>query len=150
MDNLLEKQIHLENTLTPHQLKYIHSRSIRNFLNYLPYINSNYLKNEIINDLNNYFEEVENMNYTFTRRESGELSIKYLKKIGKIYKLQFNFHTSIPPKYAFFVGIDIDFLLLLFGILKELYFMPIATILLVAYSMFLKIFYKGRLWGYWY
>ncbi len=148
--SLLERQNQLENTLTPHQLSYIHSKSVRNFLNYLPYINSNKLKHEIINNLQDYFDEIEIMDYTFTRRESGELLIKYLKKVGQIYKLQFNFRMSIPIKYAFFIGIHIDFLLLLIGFLKVLYYVPVVTILLVGYSIFLKIFFKNRLWGYWY
>lgn len=85
---------------------------------------------------------------TFTRDESGELGIKYLKKIGSIYKNEFNFRLHIRIKSALFFGGHVDILLLLIGLLKEIYFIPIITILFGGYSFCLNTFYRNKLYGY--
>ena len=90
ISSLLDKQTHLETTLTANQLSNIHSKPIRNFLNYLPYFKSEQLRCEIINQLNDYFHEIEAKDYVY-ESESGELGIKYLKKLDQFIRMNLIF-----------------------------------------------------------
>lgn len=66
MDILVKKQSLLESTLTLKELRDIHSKSIRNFLNYLPYFKNEFLRFEIYTQLEDYFHDIELMSYAFT------------------------------------------------------------------------------------
>ncbi len=48
------------------------------------------------------------------------------------------------PKWALFIGLNVDLLLLIIGLLKKIYYLPVVTIIMVGYFIYLKFFYEKR------
>jgi hypothetical protein len=137
-----EKINFLKATLNETQLKRIHIQSVNNFLIYFSNIKSETSQNVIINYFTGYFKEIMEKNYDLTQSESGKIYRKYISQIGTIYNSELNFKVYMEPKSAFFIGVNIDLGLLIFGLLKKVHYIPIATLLLCGYFLYLNFFYK--------
>jgi hypothetical protein len=48
------------------------------------------------------------------------------------------------PKWALFIGLNVDLLLLIIGLLKKIYYLPVVTIIMVGYFIYLKFFCEKR------
>lgn len=149
IDQFKEKQNSLRLILASKQLQYIHSQSVDNFLKYINHFKEGGIKDQIIKYLEAYFYEIEIKDYLLTKDESDHIFRKYIMSIGTFYKEELDFKIYKRPKWAIFLGIHIDLLLLVLGILKRVYYLPIATILLGGYFIYLeKIFGKrNKLYG---
>jgi hypothetical protein len=141
------KQKELENTLSTIQLSYIHSKSIHNFLSYFDQINNKSIRIKIVDYLNSYFDEIQEKGYELTKDESDDVCSKYIRRIGTLYNAELNFKPYVKPFWGVFWGINIDFVLFVLGILKYFYYIPVTTVLFAGYFNYLRIFYKGRLYG---
>jgi len=91
-----------------------------------------------------YLEQLEENNFSFSRNERKEILQNFINPIAFYYIEKFRFKLYINLRGLVFMGFNIDLLLLLFGILKHVYFIPIATVLLFAYWCYIKIFYVSK------
>lgn len=138
------KMEYLTNELSKEQLSSIHYRSVNNFLQYYNQLKSDSIKEEVIVLLKEYFSEIENLNYNLSRANSSEIFRKYIMKIGTYYNDQLNFQSYIQPKWALFIGLNIDVILLILGLLKKIHYVPIVTICFTSYFIYLRIRYGNR------
>lgn len=122
--------------------KYIHYNSMKNFL--YNYNNINDRKKERVLDLfENYITEIERANFYFTKEESLELANKYINKIADIFT-GLGFKINVKFGFVIWWGILSDILLLILGILSHIKYLPITTILLFFYYMYLQLFKKPK------
>ncbi|MDB5198154.1 MAG: hypothetical protein JWO92_117 [Chitinophagaceae bacterium] len=150
MIETFEKKLNdLKSLLSEDQLLYIHPRSVENFFKYFKYLRAGAIRDEVIEYFNQYFLYIETRSFILTLDESDEVFNKYIGKIGTIYNSLLHFQVYMKPKWALFIAINIDLLLLILGQLKKIYYVPIATILFGGYIFYLKITYekKGMLYG---
>ena len=134
----------LKSTLTDKQLKDVHYQSIYNFLEHFHSFKSEPMQAEISNNLAQYFNEIEEKNYELTKSESNALYDNYLMRIGTYYNSHLNFKVYMEPKWALFISLHVDLILFIFGVLKRLYYIPIATLFFTGYFLYLHVFYKKR------
>lgn len=144
-----EKLKELKSVLSDDQLMYIHYHSVDNFLTYLNHFKTGGIKNQIVKYLEDYFNEIESKNYILSKDESDYIFQQYIIKIGTFYNSELNFKGYMRPKWALFIGLNIDVILLMFGLLKKIYYVPIVTMIMLIYFLYLKVFYekKRKLYG---
>jgi hypothetical protein len=142
MEKFHHKVNYLKQTLTVKQQKMLSLNSIENFL--LSYDKLTNYKYQVRILLSNYFEEIEKLNYIIDKDTSTRLAFDYLTKIGSYYSLNLGFKTRISLNYVLIVGLQIDCILLLFGILKRVYYIPVATLILFCYMQYVYIFYEKK------
>ena len=142
----------LMNELSKEQLSKIHYGSVSNFLQYFNQLKGDSLKQEILILLENYFEKIKELNYELNKDESQMLYDNYLMKVGTYYNSELRFQVYMQPKWALFIGLNVDVVLLIFGLLKKVYYIPIVTILFCGYFIYLKMKYgrQNKLYGYGY
>ena len=147
---LKEKQASIKAKLLPSQLSYLHSKSIDNFLASFEYLRSGGIKNQVLEYLVEYYREIELKEYDLSLDESSEIYDKYILKIGIYYNAELNFKAYMRPKWALFIGVNVDVVLLILGLLKKIYYLPAATILMLGWFMYLKFIYEkhGKLYGF--
>lgn len=134
----------LRATLTDKQLRNIHYESLYNFLQYFSSLRSETIQNQVSNLLSNYFREIEVKNYKLIQSESNAIFQNYIVKIGTFYNAQLNFKVYMEPKWALFIGLNIDLVLLILGLLRKVYYIPIVTLILTGYFGYLYLFFKKR------
>ena len=137
--------------LTASQKKYIHYTSILNFLTHYQKISDKIARSRITTLLNAYYEEIEKANFDFDRNSGYGLGIRYLAELGRIYSIHVGFRQELKIGSVLLWGIMADSLLLLSGVLKKVFFIPISTIvLLLWYGHLLKLKREGKLYGLFY
>ncbi len=65
-------------------------------------------------------------------------------KIGTIYNDQLNFQVYMELKWALFIGLHADLILLVLGLLEKVYYVPVVTILFTGYFLYLNQFYRKK------
>ena len=137
------------NKLSKQQLNSIHYRSVNNFLQYFTQLKTDSIKEQIIDLLEKYFSEIERMDYELTNSQSSELFRKYIMRIGTFYNSQLNLQSYMKTKWALFIGLNADLILLILGLLKKIHYIPIVTICFTGYFGYLKIRYgrRNKLYG---
>jgi len=150
LERFKEQQRDLKSTLPESQLIFLHYRSIDNFLYHFNEIKSELVKRKILEYLEKYFVEIKEKDYFFDNTESNYISQKYIKNIGTYYNYDLNFKVYIPIKRAIFIGLNIDIILFLTGLLKKVYYLPICTIFFTIYFLYLLLFYgkQKKLYGF--
>ncbi len=140
----------MKQELSKSELECIHYQSVYNFVKHLDEFKRGPLKDQIIMYLDKYFKEVKEKQYLFDKDESMDLFQNCIVKIGTIYYTGLNFKVYMRLKWALFISLNIDLVLLLLGILKKFYYIPIVTVLFCGYISYLYIFYesKNKLYGY--
>jgi hypothetical protein len=137
--------------LTTTQKKYVHYHSILNFLNQFENINDLEVKRKVKDLLNAYFEEVVNTKYAYDSYSGYEIGLRYITEIGKYYSYHLGFRQELKISSALLWGIMADALLLIAGFLKNVYFIPICTLIfLMWYCYLLKFKLKGKTYGLYY
>lgn len=139
-----EKINNLKLSLNESQLNSIHFQSVNNFLKYFCSIKNEAIQQKIITYLNGYFREIEEKQYDLVQSDSNEIYQKYIMQIGTLYNAELDFKIYIRPKVALFFGVHVDLLLLIFGLLKRVYYIPVITVLLTGYFLYIHVFYKAR------
>lgn len=147
MQELQEKLEGLEKELDEEQKKFFCLKSVRNFLLYYDQLIQ--YKSEVYELLVSYFNVMEEENYCIDKNKSTELASKYIFNIGRYYAVDLGFKNQMNLSFAIFWGIVTDLLLLIFGILDKLHYIPIVTIALIVYWFYLKKFYeeKNKVYG---
>ncbi len=140
MIKLQEKLDELKVSLEKEQQSLFSLNSIQKFLTYFKKLN--FYKDEVEKLLINYFRLMEENNYHIDREKSTQLGIDYVMKIGYYYSGQLGFKMKMNFSFAIFWGLIIDSLFLVTGFLQKVYYLPIATILMILYWTYLKLFYE--------
>jgi hypothetical protein len=128
--------------LSPDEKKYIHFNSMNNFLYHYNNINDR-KKEKVLGLFDNYVLEIEKANFYFNKDDSLELANKYVNKIADIFS-GLGFKLNVRLSFVLWWGILADILLLVLGILSEIKYLPITTILLFLYYVYLQLFKKPR------
>jgi hypothetical protein len=138
--------------LTKKQKKYIHFRSMRNFAFYYDAIPNERTRGKILIVLSEYVQEVEDSGFDFNADNSYVLASKYLGKVSDYYKGHLGFFAHIGIGSVIIWGGIADSLLYIVGINSKLGYLPVSTILLTFYYLFVAIFKapKKKVWGIFY
>jgi hypothetical protein len=140
MFELQEKLDELKVSLEKEQQILFSLKSIQNFLTYFKKLN--FYKDEVEKLLINYFRLMEENNCHIDKEKSTQLGIDYVMKIGYYYSGQLGFKMKMNFSFAIFWGLMLDSLFLVTGFLRKLYYLTIATILMILYWTYLKLFYE--------
>ena len=103
-----------------------------------------FYKEDVQKLLLEYFNLLEEIEYHIDKETSTQIGIDYIMKMGYYYSGQLGFKLKMNLDFAIFWGIMIDLLLLLSGLLKKMYYVPITTLILLLYWAYLKIFYENK------
>lgn len=130
--------------LNKQQLRSIHFQSVSNFLEYFSSLTNQTIQNQIIKLLNDYFNDIKEKNYDLNQNESNAIFDLYIAKIGIYYNVELHFKVYMRLKWALFIGLNLDLLLLIFGVLSKIWFIPVVTLIFTGYMLYLNMFYKKR------
>ena len=143
---IIETFNYLSDHLSAEEKKYLHFRSINNFMYHFPNLSLS-SQAEVENLLQAYFDEVNKNNNSYTIDNTTDLVV-YLSKVGVFYKRELGFKQAFPLRFAIFWGLGLDILLLLGGLLKSFYYIPIVTLLFISrYIYLLRFERQGKLYG---
>ena len=141
-----------DSSLSPRMRKYLHYRSMRNFVMHFHEIKSERERAKILTILEEYVECVKVGDYSFEGVESAELAKSFVFPLSEYYKTDSKFMRVVKLENVFLFGPLVDGLLYLVGILAKLDYVPIATCFFMAYHIYLRIFKipQGRVYGMFY
>lgn len=134
----------LKNRLTQQEQDLIYFNSVENFVIYLDKFDNEIEKRKVIELIESYLKQIEENNFSFSRNERKEILQNFINPIAFYYIHKFRFKLYIKLRGLIFMGLNIDIILLIFGVLKNIYFIPIATLILFAYWLYIKIFYVSK------
>ncbi len=139
-------------TLSPRMRKYIHYRSMRNFVLHLDEINAERDRAKILAILEEYVQCVQSNDYSFDRYSSADLATNYLFPLVEYYRDHSNFMPVVTLQEVFMLGFLVDSILYLLHALSRVHYIPVTTCVLFLYYAFLGIFKvrKGRVYGMFY
>lgn len=152
IEQIKETIISWDTMLSQQMKKYIHYRSMRNFVSHYDEVKNVRAKEKICSLLSSYIEEVKANDYSFEGYSSGDLAKKYLFELAEYYREYSNFMRGIRIQMVFLFGIMGDSLLYFTGVLADIWHIPIVTVGLLMYYLFITIFKepKGRVYGMFY
>ena len=152
MTEIKEIILSWDEMLSKRMKKYIHYRSMKNFVLHYDEIKSDVAKEKICFLLSDYIDEVRASDYSYEGESSFQLARNYLSKISEYYREYSNFTGLLKVKVILLFGIMGDSLLYLTRIPSILRHIPIVTIGLFLYYLFIIIFKepKGRVYGIFY
>jgi len=139
-----------EECLDSQQSMLFQTNSIRNFLIYYDELPIGISQETVKQLINEYFDEIELKSYVIDRNIRNKLGLKYILKIGRIYKVNLGFKYFSPSlgiELAF--GIAIDTFLYFTTILPKLHNIPVFTIFFAIKWVYVKIFFvpKNKVYG---
>ena len=137
---LIDKKFKLNNK----QKQNLHFNSIINFFFHFDNLTEGKDKRDVENLLLEYFEVVKTKGYSLDLKDRKNYFYSHIEKIGGIFHLQLGFKVFMGIPSALFGGIITDLVMLVFGVLKLLYYIPLFTLLLVGYNFFLLKFYGNK------
>lgn len=124
--------------------RYLHLNSIENFVFYFDKIESYQAQINILNLLTEYFSEIRKLDFKIDKSQSTYFGKKVIWEIGYYYRDYCDFKIRMSLSFVFFVGIHIDFLLLMTGLLKHIYYIPLTTASFFLYWIYSKHFVENR------
>jgi hypothetical protein len=128
-------------------LKFIHFKSVRNFIMHINDIKNQNIKDTIANLLENYFFEVKREDDLISEELSQYLFFEYITKIAKYYEIQVGFRRVIR-KSTVMLAMVIDGLLYFSGVLSKLFNIPLTTIFVLFTYTHQVLRFKTRLYGF--
>ncbi len=122
----------------------IYFTSIKNFLLYVEKFENSLEQRKVIEVIEDYFLQIDENLFSFNSSEKMEILRKYINPVAYYYKLRFGFKYFINLKYSFFIGLNIDVVLWIVGVLQHLHYLPIATLILLSYWGYVKAYFVGK------
>ena len=152
IEELKERFLLLDGKTSERMRRYVHYKSMRNFLNHFDEIESASAKQKIILFMDGYFNEIEAGGYIFDSYESADLAKKYILNISGYYKTDSNFMRNLRFSSVVIYGFMADSLLFLSGFLSHFHHIPVATTIFLSYYLFIVLFKvrPGRVYGLFY
>lgn len=141
---LKEKADNINEILSGKEKDLIYFNSIRNFLLYVDKFEDFIEQRKVIEVIEDYFLQIDENLFSFTPSQKMEILRKYITPITYYYQLRFRFKLYINLKYTLFIGLNIDVVLWIVGLLKHIYFIPIATLILLSYWAYVRIFFVSK------
>ncbi len=142
MEDLQEICDELKNSLDKKQQGFICLKSFQNFLIFLHLLNHGRQKAQSL--LENYSSFIKNLDYPIDFGTCKIITVDYVMPLGRLFRDELDFKIQPALSGVFFWGLQVDLLLLLFGVLQRIYFVPITTCLLLADWSHRKIFYETK------
>lgn len=142
IQELQNKLDNIKKVLDEEQRIFFSLNSIQNFLN--SYNKLSHFEDKVYTLLVDYFSAMKDYDYSIDRETSTKIGKEYVIRIGTFYAAQLGFKLRLRFDIAIFYGILIDLLLLVFGVLQKVYYLPIATCTILIYWMYLRVFYEKR------
>lgn len=139
----LQKRVdELRQSLNKEQQKMLSLNSIQNFL--WSYDKLKQFKPEVQKLLIEYFNVIKEENYIIDKKTSTRIAFDYILKIGIYYSRELGFKIEKGLKFTLMVGFHADALLLIIGLLKRVYYIPITTLIMLCYWWYLNVFYERK------
>jgi hypothetical protein len=131
--------------------KYMHYRSIRNFVDHFDEIKGVKAQLSVCNLLSGYIEDAQMNDFDFSDRiKCRQLVRKYLWPLADYYKEDSKFMGRLSLQFVLVVGLILDGILYFTGLSSRIFYIPIVTIALLSYYLFIVIFKepRGRVYGF--
>ena len=144
VENLKIKFEELKGTLTEEQQTLLHFKSIDNFLFHFDTLNTYQSQIAVKRLLEQYFEVLDSEGYDVDKKTSTILGKEFIIQLGRYYGFFSDFKLRFSLSFALFVGIHLDLLLLILGILKKVYYLPLVTLIFLAYWFYVRELYEKR------
>jgi hypothetical protein len=144
LNNLIEREAILRNTLSEKNQNLIRFKSIRNFLQFYSQLDNEMKKRKVLELIEIYFEKIEKNEFSFQISEKREIIKIYIEPIAYYYIEKFHFKFYINFKYSIFIGLNIDLVLLILGLSKQIHFIPIATLICFGYWVYVKLRFERK------
>lgn len=132
-----------EGILSVEEKRNIHFYSIKNFLIHFNDFQNTYEKEKVLIIFNDYFSIIEENDFILSEQESRILCYSHIMKIGQYYNHYLGFKVNMGLNGSIFVGVVLDFILLVTGSLSQIYYFPICTLIFVLMNRY-KIYYYGK------
>jgi len=142
LQKLQKKLDEIKSELNKEEQKLFSLNSIQNFLTY--YNNLTSYQDKVLKLLLDYFAIVEANKGNINKEVSTRIGTDFIPRIGTYYATQLGFKLRMRLDITLFWGILFDLLLLVLGFLKKIHYLPIITVFLLCYFVFVKIFYEDR------
>lgn len=140
--SILNKTKMFDESIADDVRKNISFNAIFNFVIHFDGIKSNYEKRNVLNILDLYFNFIES-NFISSDFYSRSYVIKnFIKPLAFYYKKDLNFKFYMPLGRTIFLGVNLDLVLLIFGFLKQIHYVPICTLVLFIYFLYIKVFFQ--------
>jgi len=144
IDSLREKAKKFHSILSDKEKELIYFNSIQNFLLYIDKFPTESEKKEVIVKIEYYFIQIETDKFSFHISEKKEILRSIINPIAFFYIARFNFKYHGTLKTILFIGVNIDIFLLFIGVLQACYYIPIATVAIYLYWLYVEIFYARK------
>lgn len=127
----------------------LHFKSMKNFLIHFDGLKDDSEKETVRNLIDEYFEELGKQEFSVDIEEGREIAAKYIDKIGMRYSFQLGFKRWTKFSSLLFFAVLGDLFLLLMGFLARVNYIPIVTLLLIAYAGYIHWVYgrRNKLYG---
>lgn len=135
-------------TLNKRERKYIHFNSLKNFLIHYDRL-PDHIKVKSAEILLDYYRLLIDKNWVLNLAEAKQIYLSHVIKIGSDYNHYLQFQVLMSLRSAVLGGLLIDVFLLVVGILKNIWFVPITTLILTGYNRYLMLKYEkiNKLYG---
>jgi hypothetical protein len=141
---LREKERMFKSVLSDKEQDLIYFKSIQNFILYFDQLRNEHERREILDLMESFFSEIEENRFSYSISEKREILNRFINPIAFYYIKRFHFKFYIGLKYSIFLGLNVDIALLIFGVSKYIYYIPIGTLLFLVYWLFIEIFYAKK------
>lgn len=147
MDKLTElksKEYEFSKLLTSKKQNLIRFKSIKNFLLYFDQLENATEKRKIISLIEQYFLQIEENTFSYQISEKRQILKEFINPIAFYCIREFHFKFYINLKSSIFIGLNIDLVLWLLGVLKNVSYIPFCTIISFLYWAYVKIFFERK------
>lgn len=141
---LKNKEKNYDEILSSKEKDMIYFNSIKNFLLYIEKFEILFEQRKVIKLIEIYFTKIEENEFMFVSSQKTEIMREFVNPIAYYYQLRFRFKFFINLKYSLFIGLNIDLILWIVGALKHIYYLPIASLLLLLYWAYVKVFFVSK------
>jgi len=131
-----------DKTLSEQQKKYISYKTMRNFAFHFDKIPIGNTYDKFLLLFSEYIDQVSNKDFEFDADSGNDIASMYLYKMADYYKDFLAFKPIIMFSNVIIWGIMGDFLLYLSNLARHLYHIPIVTLSLFLYYMYIMVFKK--------
>lgn len=150
MKEFQDKLQFLKDNLNKKEQSYLCLRSIENFLLYFDQLQQYKIKVEqLLIDYFNSIDEILNNGDIINFETCKFLVRDYILSIGRCYRIEEDFKLRSSLSGVLFWGLQIDILLLIFKLLKEVNYIPMTTLFFLVWWIYQQIFFtrKHKVYG---
>jgi hypothetical protein len=144
IDQIFETFTFWKGRLSGKQRRYVHFRSMSNFVFHFHNLPDNTLKNKVLTILNSYVAEVEGNNFEFSSKESYTLVEKYLNTLSQVYSEHLKFRSLLGLRFIIIFSLLGDGLLYLLLKSHLTFYFPIVSLSLATHYLYTKLYFEKK------